>query len=292
MGLHLGWIPNEPGLRPRDFASPAPGEPAPDPAKVARLTAAQHARALWSGMLIIVGLFALALFGLIAAVVHARWAWPVAGGLALAAGLPVVLLGLNRRRAAGRLRVENESKSRQHAAELERYEQGKAEWAVSEADRIAAAPRWLRVAAHEDISRLDVFGGTPLGRENMVTGLGGELLETRAVIVLDLSQDRVAGGLLAAAARSGITATDYELPRDLAATPLLAGLAGEQVASLIVEVVHADDASATAAGRATDLMILKKITGVLGGDVALGRLHAALTDLLGDAAPGGGVDGR
>jgi hypothetical protein len=68
---------------------------------------------------------------------------------------------------------------------------------------------------------------------------------------------------------------------------LLAGLSGEQIASLIVEVVHADDASATAAGRATDLMILKKIVGVLGADVSMGRLHAALTALLGHApSPG------
>src|ERR1700755_790649 len=106
MGLHLGWIPNEPGLRPRDFASPAPAEPAPDPAKVARLQAAQHARALWSGMLIISGLFGFALFGLIAVVVRATWAWPAAGALAFCCWLPVILLGLNRRRAAGKLRAE------------------------------------------------------------------------------------------------------------------------------------------------------------------------------------------
>ncbi|HEY0932513.1 MAG TPA: hypothetical protein VGD91_02115, partial [Trebonia sp.] len=154
-------------------------------------------------------------------------------------------------------------------------------WAEADADRIATAPRWLQVAAHEDASRLDVFGGTGSGRQNMVTGVGWELLESRAVIVLDLSQDRVAEGLLAAAARAGLSHQDYRLPGDLGETPLLAGLSGEQIASLIVEVVHADDASATAAGRATDLMILRKITGVLGADVSMGRLHAALTTLLG-----------
>ena len=47
-------------------------------------------------------------------------------------------------------------------------------------------------------------------------------------------------------------------------------------------MVHADDVSATAAGRATDLMILRKIVGVLVTDVSMGRLHAALTVLLGD----------
>ena len=100
------------------------------------------------------------------------------------------------------------------------------------------------------------------------------------MIVLDLSQDRVGDGLIAAARQAGISCQDYQLPRDLAATPLLAGLTGDEIASLIVEVLHADDANATAAGRATDLMILRKIVRVLGGDVTMGRLHAALSLLL------------
>jgi hypothetical protein len=295
MGLHLGWIPNEPGLRPRDFDRTAPAEPAPDPARVAALQAAQHARALWSRLLIAVGLFAFVLFGFLSAIARITWGWGVAGGLAFCCWLPVVLLAVNRRRAAGKLRVDTDRQAKQHEAELAEYEEGKARWAESEAERIATAPRWLQVAAHEDISRLDVFGGTGRGRQNMVTGLGWELLDQRAVIVLDLTQDRVADGLLNAAARAGISFHDYELPADLGETPLLAGLGGEQIASLIVEVVHADDAGATAAGRATDLMILKKIVGLLGADVSMGRLHAALTELLGDgpvpggqAGPGGG----
>jgi hypothetical protein len=287
MGLHLGWIPNEPGLRPRDFGHPAPSAAPPDPGKVAALEAAQHARGLWTRMLIVIGLLPLVLFGLIAEFAHVRWAWAVAVGLALCCWLPVVLLGQNRRRAAARLRTETELRASEHQVAVAEYEQGKALWAQSEAERIAVAPRWLQVAAHEDASRLDVFGGTGHGRRNMVTGLGWELLGQHAVIVLDLSQDRVAGDLLAAAASAGISCQDYELPHDLAATPLLAGLTGEQIASLIVEVVHADDASATAAGRATDLMILKKISGVLGAEVSMGRLHAALATLLGDASATG-----
>src|ERR1700749_276027 len=105
MGLHLGWIPNEPGLRPRDFEHPAPTEPAPDPAKVAALAAAQHARGLWSRLLVAFGLVALVLFGFIAAVTHFTGCWGVAGGLALCRWLPVVLLGQRRRRAARRLRA-------------------------------------------------------------------------------------------------------------------------------------------------------------------------------------------
>ena len=280
MGLHLGWIPNEPGLRSRAYDRAAPREPEPDQAKVAALAAAQHARGMWARLLIVTGLFAVVLFGPLAAVAHARWAWGAAAGLALCCWLPVVLLGLKRRRAEGRLREETERGAWLHATELEEYEEGKARWARSEKERIATAPRWLQVAAHEDMSRLDVFGGTVPGRQNMVTGLGWELLAEHAVIVLDLSQDRVADGLIEAAAGAGISWQDYRLPGDLNATPLLAGLGGEQVASLIVEVVHADDASATAAGRATDLMILRKVIGVLGDDASMARLHAALGLLL------------
>ena len=288
MGLHLGWIPNEPGLRARDFGQSAPNAAAPDPAMVAALEAAQQARALWASMLVAIGLCALVLFGLIAVFARAPWGWAVGGGVALCCWLPVAAMGRSRRRAAARLRADADRSARQHAAELARYEQGRAAWARQEAERIATAPRWLQVAAHEETSRLDVFGGTGYGRRTMVTGLGLELLGQHAVIVLDLSQDRVAEGLLGEAARAGFSCQDYELPRDLAATPLLAGLSGEQAASLIVEVMHADDVSATAAGRATDLMILKKITGLLDPDVTMARLHAALTVLAGAAGGGPG----
>src|SRR6202012_5091728 len=108
MGLHLGWIPNEPGLRPRDFERPTPTEPAPDPAKVAALEAAQHARGLWSRLLIAIGFLALVLFGLISGGGAIALGGGVAGGLTLCCWLPVVLLGLRRRRAAGRLRASTQ----------------------------------------------------------------------------------------------------------------------------------------------------------------------------------------
>jgi hypothetical protein len=286
MGLHLGWIPNEPGLRAREYAAPAPGVPDPDSPEAARLRVAHAARALWTRLLIVVGLLALALFGLVGTVSHSHrsWFWGVGAALAVCCWLPLLEFAVRRRRVATRLRREDEERTVRHAAELAEYDRGRAAWQSSEAERIAAAPRWLQVAAHEDITRLDVFGGTPQGRQNLLAGVGQTLLAERAVIVLDLSQDRVIDGLIAAARQQGISCQDYQLPRDLPATPLLAGLSGDEIASLIVEVLHADDANATAAGRATDLMILRKITRALGGDVTMTRLHEALSLLLADAA--------
>jgi hypothetical protein len=286
MGLHLGWIPNEPGLRPREFDRSAPSAAGPDPLKVAALRAAHAARALWTRLLIIVGAFALVLFGLVAFFAHRDWAWGVGAGVAICCWLPVAEFALSRRRANARLRRETQEGAERHAVELAEYEGGKALWDAGEVERIAVAPRWLRVAAREDVERLDVFGGTAQGRQNLLTGVGQALLENRAVVVVDLSQDRVSEGLIAAAHQAGVSYQDYQLPRDLPATPLLAGLTGDQVASLIVEVLHADDTNATAAGRATDLMLLRKITRVLGGDVTMSRLHEALSELLGDAPDG------
>src|SRR3984957_4547266 len=283
MGLHLGWIPNEPGLRARAYAAPAPGVPDPDSPEAAALRAAHAARALWTRLLIVVGLLALILFGLVGAVSHRTVFWAVGAALAVCCWLPLVEFAVRRRRAASRHRRENEDRAVRHAAEVAEYERGRTAWQHAEAERIAAAPRWLQVAAHEDITRLDVFGGTPQGRQNLLAGAGRTLLAERAVIVLDLSQDRVAEGLIADARQAGISCQDFQLPRDLPATPLLAGLTGDEIASLIVEVLHADDANATAAGRATDLMILRKITRALDGHVTLSRLHEALSLLLADA---------
>src|ERR1700759_5141125 len=114
MGLHLGWIPNEPGLRTRDYDQPRPSESAPDPAKVAALQAAQHARMLWARLLIVVGLLALLLFCPIAAIAHVDWAWAVGAGLALCCWLPVVLMGRKRRRAASHLQAEKQLRETEH----------------------------------------------------------------------------------------------------------------------------------------------------------------------------------
>src|SRR5580704_5004411 len=107
MGLHLGWIPNEPGLRAREYAAPAPGVPAPDSPEAAALRAA---RALWTRLLIVVGLLALALFGLGGAVSHRSWIWGVGAVLAVCCWLPLLDFAVRRRRTATRLRREKDER--------------------------------------------------------------------------------------------------------------------------------------------------------------------------------------
>lgn len=284
-GLQLGWIPNDPGRRPREFAGPAPAGPASDPEKEAALLAARRHGAGWIRLLGVIGAFALALFGLIGAVSGRSWFWGIAAVWAVGCWLPAAWLGWRWRKAALTLRRDTGERELRHAAEVAEYEQRKAAWDESEAERAAHAPRWLRVTGADDLTRLDVFGGTAAGRSNMLTGLGLSLLERHAVIVLDLSRERVCAGLAATAAAAGLGVQDYELPRDLRATPLLSGLTGEELASQIIEVTHADDPGATAAGRAADLLVLNKIARVLGADVSMVRLHEALSFLLAGERP-------
>lgn len=294
-GLHLGWIPNEPGRRPRNYPEAPPTAPGPDPGKVRRVQEGQH----WSGMrrvLVVTGLLALLLFGGIGAISHKVLFYEVAAGIAVVFWLGALASALTHRGAVKALRKDRDIQEQRHATALAAHHQSVEKWNVAEGERIAGAPHWLRVSSPDSAGRLDVFGGTAPGRRGMLAGIGRSLLERHAVIVLDLSQERVCEGLIAAARQAGISYQDYHLPRDLPRTPLLAGMTAEQAASQIVEVLHADDPNATAASRATDLLVARKVIAALsadggaghnsGDDITMGRLSDALTCLLAGSPEG------
>jgi hypothetical protein len=250
-------------------------------------------------VLVVTGLFALILFGGLGALSHKTLFWDAAVGLAIASWLGALTSALIHRRAVRALAKDKDLASERHLVALEAHSSAVAQWRRAEADRVAAAPHWLRVSSSaQSALRLDVFGGTPAGRRGMLAGIGGSLLEQQAVIVLDLSAERVCEGLVTAARQAGLPCHDYQLPRDLRVTPLLSGLTGEQVASQIVEVLYADDPHATAVGRATDLMVLRKVCRAIsdpgGGTVevdaalTMARIHDALTVLLA-GTPGGAL---
>ena len=227
-------------------------------------------------VLIVTGLLALLLFGGLGALAHRAIFWEVAAGIAVVFWLTALISALTHRRAVRVLEDHQARITERHGASLATHARSLAAWQVAEAERVADAPHWLRVSSSEAAGRLDVFGGTAQGRRGMLAGLGGSLLDRHAVIVLDLSQERVCEGLLDEARQAGISCHDYRLPADLGETPLLSGLTAEQLASQVIEVMYADDPRATAAGRATDLMVLRKVVGSLTGDVTMARIHEAL----------------
>ena len=129
MGLHLGWIPNEPGLRGLVSTRHRRREyPIPTRREAAELRAAHAARALWTRLLIVVGLLALVLFGLAGAASHRSWFWGVGVALAVCCWLPLLEFAVRRRRVATRLRREEDERAVRHAAAVEDYRRGKAAW--------------------------------------------------------------------------------------------------------------------------------------------------------------------
>ncbi|HEX3961170.1 MAG TPA: hypothetical protein VHZ03_31885 [Trebonia sp.] len=295
-GLHLGWIPNDPGRRPRDYPGQPPTAPSPDPAKVRKVQEHQH----WSGMrrvLVLAGFLPLILFGGLGGLSHKAMFWVVGAGIAVVFWVAALASAAGHRRAVRALRRDQDLAAERHAVELARHDEAVAAWDEADAERVAAAPHWLGVRAREGVSRLDVFGGSLSGRRTMLAGLGQSLLERHAVIVLDLSQERACEGLIAAARQAGLSYQDYQLPRDLRETPLLDGLTGEQIASQVVEVLHADSHGASTVSRATDLMVVRKVIralaapgGAAGDEVTMARVHDALVALLA-GSPEAVVDG-
>jgi hypothetical protein len=242
-------------------------------------------------VLVVTGLLALILLGGLGAISHKNLFYEVAAGLAVLSWLGTFISAMSHRRAVKTLAKDQALADERHAEAVARHGDAVAAWKHAEAERVAGAPHWLRVSSTEGALRLDVFGGTPLGRRGMLAGVGGSLLEQHAVIVLDLSAERVCEGLINAARQGGLPFHDYQLPRDLRVTPLLSGLTGEQVASQIVEVLHADDPHATAASRATDLMVLRKVCRAIGDPPAgealtMAQIHDALTALLAGSPDG------
>src|SRR5262249_13551870 len=157
-GLHLGWIPNDPGPRPREFPGRPPEAPKPDLAKLRAVSEARH----WSGMrrvLVFSGVFALALFGGLGAVSHKDLFFAVAGGLGVVFWSAALASALAHRRALSALHLDEATRAERHVADLARHTQAVAAWQEAEAERVASAPRWLRVFAREEARRLDVFGG-------------------------------------------------------------------------------------------------------------------------------------
>ena len=117
----------------------------------------------------------------------------------------------------------------------------------------------------------------------MLAGLGGSLLRAARGHRAGPVPERVCEGLIAAARQAGLPYQDYRLPRDLQATPLLGGLTGEQVASQIVEVLHADDpARPPRAGPPTSWSLRKVIRtlaapgSAASGEVTMAQVHDAL----------------
>jgi len=137
--------------------------------------------------------------------------------------------------------------------------------------------QWYAVSLPSGIDRLDVAGGTQAGWSAMLAMAGIPRLETGGeVTVVDISEGAAATDLLAVARHRGIEPLVSVLPHDLARVDLGAGLGQADLADLLSLVVGASDERAGTSDLARDNALLDRVIGVLGGDVTIAQVVAAL----------------
>jgi len=202
--------------------------------------------------------------------------------LTLAAWLGAWALRVRPLRAEVALRKAGETQRLRYERDLVAWQELKAAWDNSEAERISRIVPWLQI--HVDIPRLDVICGPERPLRQLLRGLVPVLARDREVIVVDMSRN----GLCAELTRDvdgQPWCVKYELPQDLGALALLAGWESDKIANLIVELSSDDHQDIKLIKRG----ILARITRTLGSGVTMARIHEALCYLLGDGLAEGSL---
>jgi hypothetical protein len=136
---------------------------------------------------------------------------------------------------------------------------------------------WYAVPLPAGIDRVDVAGGTLAGWSALVTMAGAYGLAAGGeMTVLDLSGGAVATDLVTVARSGGVEPAVWVLPTDLPRLDLTAGLDAEALADVLALSAGADDERSSGRDLAVETSILERVLAVLGDDINVGRVAAAL----------------
>ncbi|MEV6131987.1 hypothetical protein AB0M05_35245 [Streptomyces violaceusniger] len=143
--------------------------------------------------------------------------------------------------------------------------------------RQASAMLWHPVQLSSRPGRVDVFGGTCDGWASMLTTLGTSLLRSgRQVMVLDFSEEHVAGGLERLVTAHGLV-THFELPAEAHRFNVLLGLEADELADMLSQALHTMRRSERQTdARSLDADLLESVAGLLDGRPTFQRLVAGL----------------
>jgi hypothetical protein len=277
-----GWEYREPDALPELFPHPRPVPYLPWPkwaAEVApKLDSAERSRS---------GFTVIAVIGLVLALTTVSWpSWSLT--FLAAAGvfgvLGIARPWLLRRKAAEQQRHWMEACVQRH----EQYRQQHQSWAAAKEEhrqrelaRLAASPEWAAMRSHRALERLDVYGGTDLGWEALLTSAGASLLASGSrLTVVDLSQASAAAELIQLATLRGYQTDVLTLPEQMEDLDLFQGLRPDEVRDVLVEALHGDEGEASHETRSIDGRVLGELCEALAAPLTLGRICAGLQVLL------------
>ncbi|MFI0771896.1 hypothetical protein ACH4TQ_44520 [Streptomyces sp. NPDC021218] len=140
-------------------------------------------------------------------------------------------------------------------------------------------PFWYPIQLKHGPDRVDVFGGTSDGWASLLVTWGSSLVGAgRQVMVLDFTEQDVAGGLEGLSGSRGMTER-LDLPADTQRFNVLAGMAPDEIAELLAQAVHSQRrADGQGDLRTVDADLLETAARALdeGQPVTFKRLVAAL----------------
>jgi len=171
-----------------------------------------------------------------------------------------------------RRRTEQEKREQELRKRQEEHAARYSEW--QHRKRVyESQPCWHAVEIPEEARRIAVVGGTEAGWSALLTTLGAALIKDGGdLTVVDLSGRAVAGQFVSLTQRCGLIPRVWVLPADLPRMKIGATLNSRRRAAILAATAQAVEPG----DAATDRSILERVFAVLGGDVEIVRVVAAL----------------
>jgi hypothetical protein len=155
------------------------------------------------------------------------------------------------------------------------WQQRSAQHAQSALGQLTDVQEWGSVTVPP--RRTDIFGGTLAGWQSLIAVHGASVLSSRPLLIVDLTGQHPAQGLLALAEHVGIQTTAWRLPADLGRSGILNQLPPDAFAAAVAEALHAGAQGGARTERAADTMILRRLTeAITAGGLTMPRLAAAI----------------
>ncbi len=169
----------------------------------------------------------------------------------------------------------------EHTTALAAWQQRITDFETAEAQRWTAAPRWRPVPISSAVRTTCVFGGTARSWTAALTTLGASLLGSmHRVAIVDLTGQSTVDELCELCLSTGIQTLAAPFPGSALADSLLAGLDWEELASVLVEVLHAAqrDRHTSQTERQEDQGVIREVADCLDGSrpASIARLRSAL----------------